>query len=195
MKRLARSCKNLIKRLSGKPAMLYGYKIPGGAYLPGTRVSNTTYIGCKKKLLLADHVFIGHYNFLDSCQGIRIGEGCQLTNYISVITHSSHHAIRLYGRSYLSEPDPELYERGPVDIGPYTFIGPHSLISPGTAIGKGSLVTAYSHVKGNFPDFSILSGNPARVVGSTRDLDARFLRDHPGLKEHYERWASDNPAR
>lgn len=189
--RLVRSCKNFLKRHSGKPAMLYGYKIPGGKYLPHTRVSNSTFIGCRKKLKIADHVFIGHFNFLDSCNGLSIGEGCQITNYISILTHSSHIAIRLYGKSYIENKEHVGYEKGSVEIGNYSFIGPHSVVAPGTIIGKGSLVTAYSYVNGSFPDFSILSGNPAKVVGSTRDHDQRYLRDHPELEEVYNSWASD----
>jgi len=189
--RLIRSCKNFIKRHSGKPAMLYGYKVPGGKYLCHTRVSNTTYIGCKKKLKIADHVFIGHFNFLDSSNGLIIGEGCQITNYISILTHSSHIAIRLYGKAYIENQNHIGYKKGSVEIGKYSFVGPHTVIVAGTKIGKGSLVTAYSFVKGSFPDFSILSGNPAIVTGSTKELDQRYLTDHPELKELYDAWASD----
>lgn len=171
--------------------MLYGFKVPSGKYLPHTRVSNTTYIGCKNKLNIADHVFIGHFNFLDCCNGLTIGEGCQITNFISILTHSSHIAIRLHGKSYLEKTDLAGYKKGAVEIGKYSFIGPHSLISAGTKIGKGCLVAAYSHVKGSFPDFSILSGNPARVTGSTRDLDHPYLAEHPELKKFYDDWSSD----
>ena len=61
------------------------------------------------------------------------------------------------------------YIQGKVNIGKYTFIGPHSTIMPNTTIGKGCIVSAYSYVKGNYPDFSIISGNPAKIVGDTRD--------------------------
>lgn len=172
--------------------MLYGYKNPGGKYQANTRISNTTYIGCRRKLSLADHVFIGHFNFLDSCKRISIDEGCQLTNYISIITHSSHIAIRLYGRKYINTSEHIGYEKGEVSIGAYCFIGPHSVIAAGTRIGKGSLVAAYSYVKGNFPDFAILSGNPAKVIGSTKNIDERFLRNHPELRDYYNEWASSD---
>lgn len=170
--------------------MLYGYKNPGGPYRPNTRVSNTSYIGCRQQLSLEDHVFIGHYNFLDSCNGISIGEGCQITNYISILTHSSHIAVRLYGKEYIHTRDHIGYESGDVVIGPYSFVGPHSVIASGTKIGKGSLVAAYSYVKGSFPDFSILSGNPAKVIGSTKDLDEKYLRNHLELHDFYNAWAS-----
>lgn len=189
--RCIRSVKNLLKRVSGKPFMLYGYKTPQGTYLPDTRVSNTTFIGCRERLELGNHVFIGHYNFLDCCIGVTIGEGCQITNYVSILTHSSHIAIRLHGASYAGKKDLVGYRKGSVEIGKYTFIGPHSVITAGSKIGKGSLVAAFSFVKGSFPDFSIISGNPATVTGSTRDTDQPYLEKHPELKELYDAWASD----
>jgi acetyltransferase-like isoleucine patch superfamily enzyme len=59
---------------------------------------------------------------------------------------------------------------------------------PETTIGKGSIVAAYSYVKGSFPDFAIISGNPAKVVGDTRELDKKYLDENPELNEYYNRW-------
>jgi acetyltransferase-like isoleucine patch superfamily enzyme len=63
---------------------------------------------------------------------------------------------------------------------------------PGVTIGKGSLVSAYSFVAaGEYPPFSILAGNPAQVVGDTREMDSEWLEDHAELRELYEEWARD----
>ena len=160
-----------------------------GKSLKNTRISNSTFIGNFEKLSCGDHVFIGHFNFIDASNDLTIGEGCQITNYVSVLTHSSHMSIRLYGREYKGS-DMVGYVKGSVSIGDYTFIGPHSVVMPGTRIGKGCIVSAYSLVKGEFPDFSILSGNPAMVIGDTRDLDAVYLEQHPKLKTYYTKWAN-----
>jgi carbonic anhydrase/acetyltransferase-like protein (isoleucine patch superfamily) len=130
------------------------------------------------------------FNFIDASNGITLSEGCQITNYVSVLTHSSHISIRLYGREYKGN-DMIGYVKGSVSIGKFTFIGPHSVIMPGTKIGKGCIVSAYSMVKGEFPDFSIISGNPAKIVGDTRKLDAEFLNQHPELNVHYLSWAKN----
>jgi acetyltransferase-like isoleucine patch superfamily enzyme len=60
---------------------------------------------------------------------------------------------------------------------------------PGTKIGKGSIVAAYSYVRGEFPDFSIIAGNPAQVVGDTRTKDNILLNQHPELQAFYDEWA------
>lgn len=178
---------NVWMKLS-KPRMIYRYK-HNGKVIPTTRVSNTTVITHPKTLSLGDSVFIGHYNFIESSNGITIEDGVQLTNYISVLTHSSHQSIRLYGYAYANHSDLIAYKKGQVIIGKFSFIGPHVTISPGSKIGKGSLVSAYAMVRGTFPDFSIIAGNPAVVIGDTRDKDNAVLEKHPELRVHYTNWA------
>ena len=62
---------------------------------------------------------------------------------------------------------------------------------PSTEIGKGSLVSAYSLLKGTYPDFAIISGNPAIVVGDTREADEALLEKHPELRKMYDKWAKE----
>lgn len=168
--------------------MIAGFKRSDGIFLAKTRISSSTFIDHPQRLNIADNVFIGHHNFIEASNGLNIEEGCQITNFITITTHSSHKSIRLYGPQYAG-PDMVGYIKGEVKIGKYTFIGPHSTIMPGTTIGKGSLVAAYSYVQGEFPDFSVISGNPAKVVGNTREMDQEELEKHPELMEIYKGWA------
>jgi acetyltransferase-like isoleucine patch superfamily enzyme len=179
-----------IARLS-RPHMIVGFRRHDGQYLRHTRISNTTFINYRNKLDIEDKVFIGHYNFIEASNGISIGEGCQITNYISITSHSSHISIRLHGPSYYGNSGLKGYVEGPVSIGKYTFIGPHTVIMPGTRIGKGCLISAFSQLKGEYPDFSIIKGNPAKVVGDTRELDKRYLDEYPELISFYESWAGN----
>ena len=172
------------------PKMLLRIKDVNGNIIPDTRIGNTTHIESRENLQLDSHVFIGHYNFLDASNGLSIGEGCQITNYVSLLTHSSHISIRLYGREYRRQKNLKGYIKAPVRIGKYSFIGPHSVIMPGTIIGKGSIVSAFSYVKGEFEDFSIIAGNPAKKVGDTRSMDEPFLQENEELREFYNAWAN-----
>jgi len=177
--------------------MLYGYRNPGGLFMPNTRVSNSTCLSYPHKLTLADNVFIGHFNFIEASNGITIGEGCQITNYISILSHSSHDSVRMYGNAFQSSAIKETNLIGSIFIGPYTFIGPHSTIMPGSNIGKGSIVSAYSYIQGDFPDFSVIAGNPARVIGDTRKRDEALLIKYPHLRKFYNKWVgpdANNPV-
>ena len=150
-----------------------------------------SHIGNPENLNIEDNVFIGHFNLIDAAHGLTIGAGTQITNHISILTHSSHVSLRLYGDEYVNQEDRTGYLTGSVTIGKFTFIGPHSTILPNTKIGKGSLVKAYSLVKGEFPDFAILSGRPAKVVGTTKDLDSEYLEGDEKLQSLHQAWSKD----
>ena len=175
---------------TARPKMVPGFKrLTDNVLLSRTRISNSTFIDHPENFHVSNNVFIGHHNFIEASNKITIEEGCQLTNFITVTSHSSHNAIRIYGDHYGGGKKMKGYVAGPVEIGKYSFIGPHVTIMPNTKIGKGSLVSAYSYVQGEFPDFSIIAGNPATVVGSTKTTDERILTQNPELTDFYEEWS------
>jgi acetyltransferase-like isoleucine patch superfamily enzyme len=164
-----------------------------GRDLPHTRISPSTCIECEDRLVLADHVYIGHFNLLDASGGLTIDEGVQITSHCAIVTHSSHRSQRLLGRAFATWAGPG--ERpgwigGPVHIGAWSFIGPHSVIEANTQLGRGTIVCAGARVRGVFPDFAILDGHPAQVVGDSRDGDATLLRENPRFREHHAAWAT-----
>lgn len=188
-----RVCLNRCRRALGRQwrfRMVFGERHADGRYLPNTRISPSTCIEHEEQLDLGDHVFIGHFNFLEASGGLVIEEGVQITNYVSVITHSTHDSVRITGRAGSTYPGARPGDRrAPVRIGAFSFIGPHSVIEPGAVLGRGCLVVAGSRVRGKHPDFAILSGNPATVVGDTRARDEALLQHHPEWEPHYRRWA------
>jgi acetyltransferase-like isoleucine patch superfamily enzyme len=168
--------------------------------LAHTRISPSSWLEHEERLALGDHVYIGPFNWIEASGGIEIGEGVQITSHCSIVTHSSHRAARLMGRAYADaavapQPGRPGWVAGPVVIGAYSFVGPQVLIEPGTRLGRGTLVRAGSVVRGEFPDFAVLEGRPARVVGDTREADAALLAQHPAWRGPYEAWAgSQQPA-
>lgn len=170
------------------PVMIYGFRSSSGILQKNTRYGSTNYYQGKELIDMGDYVYIAHHCFIDGTNGLRIEEGCQICSWSSLLTHSSHNAIRLYGKSY-GGTKMKGYNKGSVRIGSYSFVGPHVTVMPGTDIGKGCLLSAYSYVKGTFPDFSIIAGNPAKIVGDTRKLDKPYLEENPELIPFYEEWA------
>ncbi len=171
------------------PRMLYGWRCADGRWLVHTRVSSATRIESPERLDMADHVYIGPFNFIDASGGLTLGEGVQVTTHCAVLTHSSHRALRLAGRAYWGAAEPAGFERAATSIGDFSFIGAHSVVAPGSRVGRGVLVRAFSYVSGEVPDFAIVSGKPARVIGDTREADAQWLARHPECRSDYEAWA------
>nr|WP_255719770.1 acyltransferase [Pelomonas sp. P8] len=177
-------CRRRLVRLVGFH-MLFGE-----AGRPHTRIAPSTCIEGEAGLQLGDHVFIGQFNFIDASAGLVIEEGVQITNFCSIVTHSTHDALRVNGRRFATHGgEPPGYRKAPVRLGAYSFIGPHSLVEPGATLGKGAILCAYSQLRGAAPDFAIMAGQPARQVGDTRERDAALLARHPELRDAYEAWA------
>jgi acetyltransferase-like isoleucine patch superfamily enzyme len=173
-----------IKSMAKRPVMISDFQHSKNAQNDFVRVSSSTFIDFPDNLKLGRNIFIGHHNFIEASQSISIDEGCQITNFITITTHSTHKTIRLYGH-HAEGADMIGYEKGPVKIGAFTFVGPHSTIMPNTTIGKGCVVASHSYLQGDYPDFSIIAGVPAKVIGSVTEQDEELLQKYPHLRDTY----------
>lgn len=171
------------------PRMVYGWRRHDGTRLPHTRISSATKLESPDQLDIADHVYIGPFNLIDASGGLHIAEGVQITSHCALLTHSSHQSLRLAGRRYWGHAQPPGFVRKATHIGAYSFIGAHSVVMPGSRIGRGVIVRAYSYVDGEVPDFAIVAGQPAVVVGDTREADEAWFAAHPGQRADHDAWA------
>jgi acetyltransferase-like isoleucine patch superfamily enzyme len=69
---------------------------------------------------------------------------------------------------------------GKIVIGNNVFIGINCIILSNTTIGENCIVGAGSVVRGQFPENSVIAGNPAQVVSKT-GIQKMLSRQNPGL--------------
>jgi acetyltransferase-like isoleucine patch superfamily enzyme len=172
--------------------MIYGYDdATTGEFRKYTRISSTAVIMSPEKLAVEDHVWVWHHSILDATEGLTIEEGVQIGAWVGIFTHGSESAIRLLGRRFVDIPNTERrgYTRGSVKIGKYSFIGAGAKILPGVTLGKGCLIAAGSIVNRDLPNYSIARGQPAKVVGSTIDLDRRTFDKEDFSSTYYDQEA------
>ena len=184
MSRLARAATALLK-----PRMIYGYDDPAtGNFRKYCRMSSSVTVMNPRGLSVEDHVWVWHHTILDATEGITIHEGAQIGAWVGVFTHGSEASVRLLGPSFVHIPNHERrgYTRGPVSIGAYSFVGAGSVILPGVTVGRGVLIAAMSLVTRDVPDYAIVRGQPAKVVGDTRDFDAKYFAEHDFSDTYYD---------
>lgn len=96
---------------------------------------------------------------------IRIGKYCALGWDIRILT-SNHNPrslnLSISLQNQLGLPTREL--AGDVIIGNNAWIGDAAIILPGISIGNGAIIAAGSVVTKNVPSYSIVAGNPARII-------------------------------
>ncbi|OBZ09823.1 acetyltransferase [Bacillus sp. FJAT-27264] len=67
-------------------------------------------------------------------------------------------------RKHILHKGSEAISKGPIIVGDDVWIGSHSVILSGVNIGRGTIIGAGSVVTKNIEPYSIVAGNPARVI-------------------------------
>lgn len=116
------------------------------------------------KIKIGKDTIIGNHAFLDGRGQITIGDHVDIAS--EVMVYNSEHNL----------DDPEFRAREEeVEINDYVFIGPRAIILPGVTIGKGAVVAAGAVVTKDVPDFAIVGGVPAKVIGERGLKDPKYI--------------------
>jgi acetyltransferase-like isoleucine patch superfamily enzyme len=116
---------------------------------------------------------------------LRIGDGCSIGRGSLLVAHESIHIgddvfmapycyITDQNHTYtdLDTPIGRQWPRNnPVSVGDGCWIGARCVILPGTRLGRHVTVAAGSVVRGEFPDYCVIGGTPARLL---RRYDPEF---------------------
>lgn len=106
---------------------------------------------------------IGSYNHITSANSITIGDGV-LTGKFVTITDNSHGNPGDFSDCDISPIKRSVFSKGPVVIEDNVWIGDKATILPNVRLGRCSIVGANSVVTKDVPPYSIVAGNPARVI-------------------------------
>ncbi|WP_300805576.1 acyltransferase [uncultured Duncaniella sp.] len=104
--------------------------------------------------------------YLDPSGGLNIGENSVISTKVIILTHDWSFLKRITNHA------PDNYTQKAfksVNLGANSFLGAGSILLPGTTIGHHCIIGAGAVVKGTIPDFSIVIGNPCKIIGDTRN--------------------------
>ncbi len=129
----------------------------------------------KKGMKIGQNCYINNVNFSTEPFLIEIGDHVAIAAGTDFITHDG--AIWCF-REELENAD--LF--GKIKIGKNVFIGNNCTILPNTSIGDNCIIGAGSVVRGQFPENSVIIGNPAKVVLSMSMQKMLYLQNPGFLK-------------
>lgn len=147
----------------------YNRVLPSGEYI-FNRFDKAAYLNCGKDtsiydtsvimgdVEIGDNVWVGPYTLLEGANAkLKIGNYVSIDAGVMIYTHDST-------KKYISGGVSPV-EKGDVTIGNCTVIGTMSMIGCNVSVGNHCVVAAHSFVTKDVPDYSIVAGVPARVIG------------------------------
>jgi len=127
--------------------------------LSGTSVSGP------HNLTIGNNVWIGKQVNLRADSGIIIGNNIMIADYASIITFD-HNSNNIY--IPISQQGSNIHKNNCVFIGDGVWIGEKAIILKRVKIGEGAIVGAGSVVTKDVKKYTIVAGNPARVINKRK---------------------------
>lgn len=147
----------------------YNRVLPSGEYI-FNRFEKASYLNCGKNtsvydtsvimgdVIIGDNVWVGPYTLLEGLNGkLEIGNYVSIDAGVMIYTHDST-------KAYVSG-GVEAFIKGDVTIGSYTVIGTMTMVGCNVSIGNHCVIGAHSFVNTDIPDYSIVAGIPAEIIG------------------------------
>lgn len=114
------------------------------------------------KIVIEEGADIGEYTHITAMGHMCIGKNL-LTGRWVTITDNGHGETTLQEMQQ-SPAGRRLYSKGNVTIGNNVWIGDKATILPGVTIGDGAVIAANAVVTKDVPAYSVVVGNPAKIV-------------------------------
>lgn len=139
----------------------------------------------------------GYVEFGNNCwlhSNVHIGQQSKIGNFVFIYPYVV----------FTNDPNPPSDICKGATIGDFSQIAVGTVLLPATEIGRHCLIGAQSLVGGKYDDFSLVAGNPAKLIKDVRDLKNKmtgkfnypwpynFNRGMPWEKIGFENWKNNN---
>jgi acetyltransferase-like isoleucine patch superfamily enzyme len=133
--------------------------------------SSTVVFSPNRHIVFGNNVGIGQYCVLQT--DIEIGNDVMLAAHVGIIARDAH----TFDQIGVTMFDSQRGDQYKVVIEDDVWIGFGAILLSGIRIGRGAIVAAGAVVRDDVPRYSIVAGNPAKVVRSRFSADEAALHD------------------
>lgn len=154
-----------------------------------------------KNAITAPNILVGDYTYYDDAEDptaferknvlfnwpefgdkLIIGKFCAIASGVRFIMGSANHRMgsvstypfAVFGGAWEENVPPHLSQlpfKGDTVVGNDVWIGRKAVIMPGVQIGDGAIIAAYSVVTRNVEPYTLVGGNPARLIRRRFDAE------------------------
>lgn len=123
------------------------------------------------KIEIGDGTIIGKHNSFAAVNKVKVGKNVLFAGYVHITDHN--HGYQNIHIPIMKQP---LFCKGPVIIEDNCWLGYGCEILSGVHIGTHSIVAARAVVTKDVPAYSIVAGNPARIVKKYDQTSKKWIR-------------------
>ena len=124
---------------------------------------------------IGESCFLGEHSRIWSAARITIGNRVLISHGVNIHDNNAHSlsaaSRHLHAKEIFSRGHPRVMEdppiAAPVLIEDDAWLGFNSTVLKGVTVGRGAIVAAGTMVTKDVPPYTIVAGNPARVVGQS----------------------------
>lgn len=104
----------------------------------------------------------GAFNHITCTNGIIIGDGLLTGKWVTIT--DNNHGGTSFGDLSVRPQERNIVSKGKIRIGNNVFIGDKATILAGVDIGDGTVIGANCVVSKNIPAYSVVVGNPMKII-------------------------------
>jgi len=149
-------------------------------------------VGYLKNFITSKNIIVGDYTYYDDPEGperfennvlyhfpfigdkLKIGKFCAIAKDTKFIMNGANHKVsgfstypfQIFGNGWerVMPKAGDLPYKGDTKIGDDVWIGYDATIMPGVKVGSGAVIASKSVVTSDVPAYSVVGGNPAKVI-------------------------------
>lgn len=129
------------------------------------------------QITIGENCYVGDHSRIWSGERITIGNFVQISHNVNIIDTNAHEidAIERAERYVDLVTNGSWQDKGnvltaPITIGDYAWISLNATILKGVTIGEGAIVGAGAVVTQDVPPYTLVIGNPAKVIKNLKDV-------------------------
>lgn len=149
----------------------FGKNVGVGANTFFGPVLNYMGIAYNPKIIIGEGTWIGKNCSIAAISKVQIGANVLFAGHVHITDHS--HGYENILESVAKQP---LTSKGPVIIEDDCWLGFSSEILSGVHIGKHSIVAARAVVTKDVPPYSVVAGNPAKIIKRYDSASKKWVR-------------------
>ncbi|MBQ0033081.1 MAG: glycosyltransferase, partial [bacterium] len=147
-------------------ALLRGF---GATVGKDVRIHGHSHVWLPQNLVIGDHSWIGGEANLYNVAAIRIGDNAVISEEAFLCTAGHDIASDRFALT-----------TAPIEVGDMAWIGARAIVLPGRKIGTGAVVAAGAVVTHDVEPWTVVAGNPARVVKRREIRPSERPKEHRG---------------